>query len=166
MRLAFILSFAANIILTLVSLAILPERVAVHFGADGMANGWAANWVNALIMTGTHVLLFVSFYFAPHLTLVFPRKLISLPNKEYWLDPERLPATRQKISTAMYRIGVAYFGFMFFLGLLVLDANRSDPVAIDLTLAYAALGLLLGYTTWWTIRFYVAFRLPPELRKR
>ena len=35
-RTAFILSYMANVLLALVSLAILPERVAIHFGWGGM----------------------------------------------------------------------------------------------------------------------------------
>ncbi len=57
MRILSLLAFAANVVVTLISLAVLPARIAIHFGADGMANVWAPNYVNALLMTGTQVLL-------------------------------------------------------------------------------------------------------------
>jgi hypothetical protein len=114
-------------------------------------------------MTGTEVLLFLSFYFAPHLTFITPTKWISLPNKDYWLDPEHRPQTRAMIAEAMYRFGVVMFLFLFYIGLLVLDANRSDPVAIDLTQFYVVFTVLMAYMIWWTIRFYMMFRKPKQV---
>ena len=38
MRILFILMLVANVGVTLVSLVVLPDRVAIHFGADGVAN--------------------------------------------------------------------------------------------------------------------------------
>ena len=105
-------------------------------------------------------LLFATFYFSPQITVRFPANLINLPNKDYWLLPENRAETQVKILRSMYRYGVVFFLFFFVIGLLVLKANLSDPVAIDLTLFYTAMGLFLGYTGWWIIRFYREFRRP------
>jgi len=43
MKLLFVLTYLANIGITLVSLVILPARMATHFGSGGMADGWASN---------------------------------------------------------------------------------------------------------------------------
>lgn len=59
MKALFILMFLANVAVTLVSLVLLPDRVAIHFGLRGVADGWASRSVHALLMTGTHVLLFL-----------------------------------------------------------------------------------------------------------
>ena len=106
----------------------------------------------------TVALLFATFYFSPQITVRFPANLINLPNKDYWLLPENRAETQVKILRSMYRYGVAFFLFFFVIGLLVLKANLSDPVAIDLSLFYTAMGLFLGYTGWWIIRFYREFR--------
>src|ERR1035437_3257899 len=98
MRTLFILAFIANVVVTLISLAVLPARVAIHYGADGMANGWAPNYVNALLMTGTYVLMFCSLYFGHRLNILFPPKWwIGLPNKEYWLSPANRTRAMEKI---------------------------------------------------------------------
>ena len=166
MQPAFILSLIANIVLTIVSLVILPPRVAIHFGEKGMANGWAPNYINALLMTGIHVLMFCSLYFSTRLILLFPAKWINLPNKDYWLKPEIMAKTKTKIDTFMYQIGVAFFIYFFVIGLLSLQANLSDPVAIDLTIFYLFTGVFLAYMIWWTIEFFTAFRIPKKEQGR
>jgi hypothetical protein len=50
MRAVFIATFLANILLALLSLAILPDRVAIHFGLGGAADSWAASLTNTLFM--------------------------------------------------------------------------------------------------------------------
>lgn len=162
MRKLFILAFIANVAVTLIALAVLPDRIATHFGADGRADGWAPNYVDALIMTGVHVLLFISFYFSPQLMLMFPAKWINLPNKAYWLQPAVLPRTKAMMSTLMRQFGFALFLFLLVAGLLSLQANMARTVRLHLTVFYPAVGAFLIYTVWWTIVFFRAFRLPNE----
>ncbi len=164
MRLIFILMFVANVAETLVSLAVLPDTVAIHFGADGVANGWAPNYVNALLMTGTHVFLFLVLFFSAHLVAVLPPQLINLPNKEYWLSPANRKRTQEKIKRFMWQMGVAIFAFFFLIGLLTIQANLVKPVRLNLWVFFPALGLFLLYTIGWTISIYRAFRLPSAER--
>lgn len=64
-RIAFILIFVANIGLALVSLAVSPSRVAIHFGADGNADNWAPNDVPLIIFLLVPGLLFFTIYYSP-----------------------------------------------------------------------------------------------------
>ncbi|MDD5677528.1 MAG: DUF1648 domain-containing protein [Kiritimatiellae bacterium] len=164
MRKLFILAFLANVALTLLSSAILPDRVATHFGSGGMADGWRSNYSNALFNTGGHVIFFCLLYFTPQLVIWFPGKWTNLPNKDYWLQPAMLPQTKAKISVLMWQLGVAIFAFMFVIGLLALHANMAKPVRLNEPVLFAALGILLAYSVWWTIAFFRAFRLPERTR--
>jgi uncharacterized membrane protein len=152
--------FIANVAVTLVSLAVLPERVATHFGAGGMADGWASNQVNALITTGVHVILFCCFYFTDRLIFLFPPSLVNLPNKEYWLDPANKPRTIEKIQGLMWNLGAVMFLFLLVLGLLALQANLAKTVRLNEPVFFAALGALLVYTIGWLVVFYRTFRIP------
>ena len=58
MRAAFILTFLANVALTLGSLVILPSRVAIHFGSGGVPDSWAPSVWNALAFVGIEAVLF------------------------------------------------------------------------------------------------------------
>ena len=162
MRKLFILAFLANVVVTLISLAVLPSRVAIHYGANGMANGWAPNYVNILLMTGTHVLLFCSLYFGHRLALWFPLKWINLPNKEYWLSLANKARTMEKMQGLMLQFGVAVFLFLLVAGLLSLQANMTKPVRLNQHVFLPALGAFLGYVIWWTIMYFRAFRIPGQ----
>ena len=164
MKRLFILTFIANLALSLISIMVLPDRVAIHFGANGTANGWASNDMNALLMTIMHVLLFCSFYFTPRLMFLFPAKWISLPNKDYWLQPAVLPRTLAKISGLMWHYGVAMFLFLLMIGILSLQANLAPTVRLNLAVFLPALGAFLLYTALWTLVFFREFRVPDVLR--
>jgi uncharacterized membrane protein len=163
-RTLFIATFLANVAVTIASLILLPERVAIHFGADGTADGWAPSWVNALLMTGIHALLFVTVWISARLVLWFPPKWINLPNKDYWLDPARRPETMEKLQRFMWRFGVAMFLFLLVVGLLTLEANLAETAKLELRAFFPAAGIFLAYSVWWTIALLLAFRLPADVR--
>jgi uncharacterized membrane protein len=156
----FLLSFLANVLLALVSLAILPDRVAVHFGLGGTPDGWASNLTNTLMMLGMHTLVFSSLYFSPRLLTTMPRRWISLPNRDYWLAPERRIQAAERFAHLMWQFGTAVFLFLLVAGLLTLRANLSDPVRLDERAFLVALALFLVYTVAWTVALLRAFRVP------
>jgi len=72
---------------------LLPERLASHFGASGTPNGWMTKpqffMTYALMFL---VALFVEFSVGPKIATK-PADKLRLPNKEYWLAPERRAET-------------------------------------------------------------------------
>lgn len=162
MQAALIVSFLANLVLSLVSLAILPETVAIHFGSGGAPDGWASSAASTLLMLGMNTFLFCSLYFSPKLVEKAPSKWISLPNRDYWLTPERRPRAVAMLSESMWQFGTLFFLFMFFVGLLSLRANLSNPVRLNETALLTALVIFLGYTLYWTVALVQVFRLPKK----
>jgi uncharacterized membrane protein len=131
MRAAFLLSFLANLLLALVPWLVLPDCVAVHFGPGGAPDGWASRQSNTLMMLGMHGVVLCSLYFSPRILVRVPRKWISLPNADYWLQPERRSQTVARFSEQMWRFVTALFLFLLFIRSLILRANLSDPVRLD-----------------------------------
>lgn len=163
MRNFFIISFIANLVLTVVVLIGGPETMAVHFGAGGEPNGWASAKGNALFTGGTDVVLFALFFFMPQLVRITPDKWINLPNKDYWLKEGNRDRTITIVSDQLYKLGAVMFIFMFVVGLLVLQANLSDPVRLREDLSWPPLIFILLYTLYWTVGIYRVFRVPePE----
>lgn len=160
MRVAFITSFLANVMVTLVSLLILPERVAIHFGLGGLPDSWASNLNSTLLMLGVHALVFVSLYFSPKLLATIPSRWISLPNRNYWLAPERRSEAVAKFSQLMWQFGTAVFLFMLLAGVLTMRANLSAPVRLEEGVLLIGLAVFLAYTAYWTIALLRAFRVP------
>ena len=160
MRSLFIWMFIANIALTFASLFVLPEKVAIHFGPGGRADNWGSNHYNALLMTAVHTTLFCAIYFNRRLTLLFPRKMINLPNREYWLNPANFDRAMDKVQGFLWNTGAVIFLLLFVLGLLSLKANLSKPVRLDETALFTALGLFTAYIIGWLVAFYRSFRIP------
>lgn len=125
MKVAFILSFAANLILLIVSVFILPSTVAIHFGSGGNPDSWAPSYVHATIMAGVQVLVFLSVLFSAKILRKLPKSLINLPNKDYWLKGENISKTETIISHETLLFGTATLVFLFVVGLLALEANLS-----------------------------------------
>ena len=97
MRIFFLVTFVANIVLTLVSWVILPDTVAIHFRHDGMPDGWSPVWFHVLIFLGMQLVLFVTIYFGSRLSLGLHSRWANLPNKNYWLREENLPKAQEMV---------------------------------------------------------------------
>ena len=162
MRTAFVLGFVANLILLGVSVAMSPARIAVHFGSGGVPDSWASSSVHATIMAGVHVLVFVVFLFSTKVTRIFPKRFISIPNRDYWLRNENWDKAETILSQEMYVFGFATFVFMFIVSLLALQANLSTPVELREDLFWWPFGLFMAFTTYWTIRLVTRFRIPEQ----
>lgn len=77
---------------------LLPDRVASHFGASGQPDAWSdkRSFVKVyLIAVGLVAVLFSGM--GPLLRRV-PVSLINMPNKDYWLSPERRQKTIDRLS--------------------------------------------------------------------
>ncbi len=160
MKMIFILAFVSNVILAFVSLVVCPDRVAIHFGTEGMPDSWAPRYVATLIMLATHVMLFLLFYGAGRLVTMFPPRWISMPNRDYWLAEERKQLAQSKITSLMMEFGTVMYLFLFIVGLLALDANLRTPVRFRSDFMWPSLGLFFLYTAYWVVKFYREFRVP------
>lgn len=87
MRIALTLSFGANLVLGLISVAILPERMAIHFAWGGAADGWASRLDSTLLTFALKTLLFSTFWLVPALLRWTPAKWVNLPNRAYMTEP-------------------------------------------------------------------------------
>jgi len=162
MRIIFLVVFAANALLWLVSLVVLPDQVAVHFGRGGVPDSWASKEWNALIFVLLEMPLFLLFWYAPSLPLGIPPRFVSVPNKDYWLREENRPAFKRRFQDPMSRFGTAFFLFFFSIGVLTVQANLSQPVRLNERAFFPALVLFLVYTVVWSIGLIKAFRVPED----
>ena len=102
----------------------LPELVASHFVASGVANGFMpkASYVRFMILliVGLPSLL----AFVPVLGLNTPNVRINLPNRDYWLTPARRPETIKVIQGFMVRVAALLVVFLAYVHWLVVRANE------------------------------------------
>jgi serine/threonine-protein kinase len=110
--------------------ATLPPRVATHFAVGGAPNGWMTR-DGYLVFMLAFALAVPWFVFAMTVLLPsrFPR-MSNLPNRDYWLAPERIDATLDTLRT--FGAGVALLVAVF-LGAMhwaILDANAAQPARL------------------------------------
>ena len=160
MHKALIVVFVANLILMAVSLAVLPDQVAIHFGGGGLPDSWASKEFNAAIFLVLEVPFFLLFYFASSMTMGVSKKFLNVPNKDYWLEEENKARFQKIFGRYMAEFGVAIFLFFFCINLLALQANLADPVKLDERIFLVVFVVYMLYTLWWLVRLVQGLRVP------
>lgn len=105
----------------------LPALVASHFGPSGAANGFMPHAFYVRFMIAFVIGLPTLMVFVTWQVLGGSKVRINLPNRNYWLAPERCAET-----IAFLRAGVIWFGgllvtFLCYVHWLVIAANRVRP---------------------------------------
>jgi uncharacterized membrane protein len=136
---ALLATGAAGVLLLAYQRQHLPEVVASHFGASGVANGWMPRDTHCLLAQGLFILLTAMFCFMGWIMARIPAKWVNLPNKDYWFSTEREADTRRHLASWGYGFGAVVNLFMIFAFHLVYRANLSDPVAFNSTTMTAGL---------------------------
>lgn len=114
-------------------LAILPDEVAVRFGAEGEVE----SSMHKLHLVGMHlaILLVGAGYFLAGALLIhkLPAKYFAvLPNKDYWLAPERRAQTLSILTGKLLRLGVATIALFDATFQLIYMVNAgSSPALMD-----------------------------------
>jgi len=98
--------------------ALLPARMASHFGPHGEVTDWQSKEQFFMTMVVVVGVSFVAGFVVPLLIGVLPANMVNLPHKEYWLAAERREETMRYLSMKMGWFACAVlFGFVAFMGI-------------------------------------------------
>jgi uncharacterized membrane protein len=105
----------------------LPPLVASHFVTGGVANGFMSK--SAYVSFMGFMVLGLPFLIGllPGLDRYIPPSLINVPNRVYWLAPERIEETRKYIERQGRIFAALLFIFMCFVHWEVVQANVVQP---------------------------------------
>ena len=137
----------------------LPDRMATHFGADGFPNGWMLK--SDFVWTFAGLLLFVEVAttgIGVFLHLI-PTGLINLPNRDYWLSPERRATSLSYIRNYSNWMGAATGALMIAMGHAVYRANIGDDIRLG-SQAWLFLGIFMAFMVINTIGLVTRFGRP------
>jgi uncharacterized membrane protein len=136
--------YAALVVEVIVSYPRLPDRVATHFGVSGTPNGWMSRSADATFTLGTAAFLALICAGTTYLTRFLPDSAINIPNRAYWLAPERRRETDDKVFTL--GLWIACLTVALFLGLhvLIVQANRAVPVRLPAELGIGLMSAFLA----------------------
>jgi uncharacterized membrane protein len=106
---------------------LLPGRMASHFGASGMPNGWMTK--PQFFITYAVVLLpaLIVEFWAHRRVAKTPDAKLRLPNKEYWLAPEHRAETFAYFKSFFAWFGCAFLLVEVFAMGLAMRANFETP---------------------------------------
>ncbi|HKC17311.1 MAG TPA: hypothetical protein VKC11_11455 [Steroidobacteraceae bacterium] len=109
----------------------LPPLVASHFGASGMANGFMTRTFYTVFMVafviGLPALIVLVTWFA----VGNARARLNVPDRDYWLAPERRAATVAFLRNGILWFGVLLVTFLCYAHALVVRANGVQPPRLD-----------------------------------
>ena len=120
-----------------VAAAVLPERVALHFGGTGAADRYGTRAEALVVQAAVGAGLLALALGADALARRAPLRLINVPHAEHWKTPEHEPELRSRLRTDLAGFFAATFGLL---------------TAVSAATTQAATGS--GHLPWW---FFVAF---------
>jgi serine/threonine-protein kinase len=140
----------------------LPAQVASHFDAGGRPNGWSSK--SAYFALHTFIVLIVAICFAalPAWLEHAPARLVNLPNKDYWLAPERRAATMARVASALTWFGCVGLIFILVVTSLVIDFNLGRKSALPAVPIWALIGGIAVCTVLLILRLLYLGRSPPS----
>ncbi len=114
----------------LISGSSLPPLVASHFGIGGAVDGFMSrNDYLAFMLIGT-VAIPLLIVVPQRLVRTIPPRLINVPNRAYWLAPERIDATRGYLRNHALWFAGLFVLFLCFVHWEVVQANMRSPVRL------------------------------------
>jgi uncharacterized membrane protein len=135
----------------------MPEVIASHFGNAGMANGWQSKSAFFITELGLIIAASVVTFGAPLITALLPASAINLPNKEFWLAPDRREYILSYFRAQFAWFGCALLAFLLFVMQLVFRANLQPPPQLETSAFVPAIPLFLTFMAVWLIRLILHF---------
>jgi uncharacterized membrane protein len=139
----------------------LPHRLAVHFDPNGRANGWLdqAQFISLLAVT---LVVLAGIFASSSLLGRIPDRLINLPNKSYWLAPERRDETLTFMREWLRWLLVLTLAFLTLIfGFTLRDNLATPPTAEPADTIWMTAAFLVGIVAL-LVALVWRFRASPE----
>ena len=140
----------------------LPDIVASHFIASGVANGFMPKIIYIRLMIALVVILPILIAYLPCLTMNSPDARINLPNRDYWLSPERRQNTINLLCRSMKSAALILAIFLSYVHWLVVQANAINPPMMSKHSIIIAIVILIISMLYWSWLLIKPFRNIPR----
>ena len=138
----------------------LPPSVASHFGVGGIPNGFMSRAGYTVFMAGLTLGLPLLIPLVLRIASRLPPAFINLPDRDYWLAPERKGATFQYLVGMGAVFGCLLLVFLCFVHWQVVQANAAQPPRLAEGRFLVALVLFVACTLGWLGAFVAHFYRP------
>jgi Protein of unknown function (DUF1648) len=139
----------------------LPEIVAVHFDGSGNPNGFTTREDCRHFMLsftlGAPAFIVLVTVLIPRL---IPPAMINIPNRAYWLAPQRVGESLGFLSEQGVWFGCLFLAFLACVDELLVKANSVTPPVFPTGLFLGSMVLLFAGIGVWALRMFKRFRQP------
>jgi len=155
----FVLMLLLAVFFITLTASSLPAMVPSHFDLAGYPNAFMTHngYVRFTLLMGVALpIVLVAF-----LTFVYRNaKDMKLPNREYWLAPERIARTRSVLVAHAVWFGSLLVAMVCFVHWLELGAHRRMPPHLSNAAVEAGLLVFFLITAGWILALLISFRRP------
>jgi uncharacterized membrane protein len=139
---------------------LLPETMASHFDGSGRANGFQSRDGFTAFTMGILGMIVFLFGGLGWLFRRLPTGSLNLPNRDYWLAPERRDETLADLAGRMEWFGSASLVLYLYVIQRVIETNLSGAPRLEAKVVLVPVGLYLGFTCVWMVALFRRFRKP------
>ena len=140
----------------------LPPLVASHFDGAGFPTAHMTREFYTKFVIGMGVGFPIAM--VALLSVVYSKASdMKLPNRDYWLAPERIAQTRALLVAHAVWFGCLMVAMVCYMHWLVLTAHRSVPPRLSNQMVMGGLLVFMGIATGWIIGLLRTFRRPRSL---
>jgi uncharacterized membrane protein len=162
MRQLFIFSIALTVLEVFYFYPLLPERMAVHFNASGIADGWGPKQQFFIFYSIVMTFMALVFWGLPFIIRHVSESLINLPNKDYWLAPERKKKTLDRLVDQLLFVGTMALILMDGILYLVIKANQSENPVMQPEWLWGLIAAFFVANVIWIVNLLQGFRRPKK----
>lgn len=137
---------------------ILPETVASHYNAQGIADSWLPKESFLIFEAVILTVVIAHFSVLPILLEKSPDKFINLPNKKYWLAPERRVQTFLQLRRYFEWFSIGLLSLFVLINQQVFKANLMHQNLSPLVL-WLIIGGFVIFSIFWMIKFVRQFKI-------
>ena len=138
----------------------LPIVVASHFGPGGTANGFMPHKTYVRFTLAFVVLMPLLLNLVAAAVARLPEKLVNIPNRQYWLAPERRAQAVEMLRGRMQLFAAMLVAFLCYVHWLVVRANAQLPPSLDNKQFVTGLAVFLFALVVWIVSLRRKFRPP------
>lgn len=136
----------------------MPSTVASHFDLMGGANSFTSRSSYLFLMISVVSFICLLSGFLSRFISSLPDEAINLPNKSFWLSPERRTESLNYISKWLQWFSAGIAGFVCYVHWLVVQANVNTTNQLESVHLYAGLVVLLVSTVVGIVALIMRFR--------
>jgi uncharacterized membrane protein len=140
----------------------LPGVVASHFNGRGAPNGWQTKEAFLTVFAVVSVIAVLIGVGIPKILAAVPAQRINLPNKNYWLAPERLRETMAFLNAYFAWFARALFLFDILVFNYTIQRNLHPANPPDSARLWYMIGGFLLFTMVWAVRMLAKFFRSPD----